>query len=194
MFEQLIRFDKQAFLKLNRDWTSALQDSLIPWLRHAEFWYPFYLFLLAFILFNFRRQSRFLLAAIAVNVTASDMISARLVKSAFQRLRPCNDPEMLGQLILRVPHCSGGYSFVSSHACNHFAIATLLFLVFRPVFGNKMAWIFLWAGMIAYAQVYVGVHFPLDVICGALLGTLIGWLCYRLFYWLAGNQVLSADN
>lgn len=104
-----------------------------------------------------------------------------LFKHNFHRLRPCSDPDLLFQVRLLTDRCSGGYSFTSNHAANHFGMATFFFITFRSVL-KKWAWIgFLWAGLIAYAQVYVGVHYPLDVLCGALLGLILGLLTGKVF-------------
>ncbi len=191
MLQTVLDWDKWAFLKINHDWVSPVLDSFIPWLRYGVIWYPFYLFLIVFVILNYRRQAVFFLAAAAVNITASDMISSRVVKAAFERLRPCNDPALIGEMILRVPYCSGGYSFTSSHACNHFALATFLYLLLAPQLGRHVAWIFLWAGLVSYAQVYVGVHYPLDILGGAVLGSFIGWASHKLYYWLSGNHPLE---
>jgi undecaprenyl-diphosphatase len=82
---------------------------------------------------------------------------------------------MLPYLTLRVTHCSGGYSFTSTHAANHFAMAMFVFLTLSPMYGKKyLWWLFVWAGCVAFAQVYVGVHYPFDVTGGALVGMSIG--------------------
>jgi undecaprenyl-diphosphatase len=88
--------------------------------------------------------------------------------------------------------CGGGYSFTSSHAANHFGVA--IFLI--GAFGLLGAWqqkaLLGWAGLIAFSQVYVGVHYPLDVFGGALLGSLLGWLTYRIFKrWIPRSMVFS---
>ena len=95
-------------------------------------------------------------------------------KHGFERLRPCNDPEFYLNVRLLLNHCGGGYSFISNHAANHFGMAAFFFITFKHLF-KKWTWIAMfWAVMIGYAQVYVGVHYPLDVFCGALLGLAFG--------------------
>ncbi|MEY2901476.1 MAG: hypothetical protein RLY89_582, partial [Bacteroidota bacterium] len=86
-----------------------------------------------------------------------------------------------GMVRLLLPNCGSGYSFTSSHATNHFAFAVFIFITMGQVLG-KWKWAFLfWAGSVAYAQVYVGVHYPIDVLVGGLLGTLIGFISANLF-------------
>jgi undecaprenyl-diphosphatase len=77
---------------------------------------------------------------------------------------------------LLLEHCSGGFSFTSSHATNHFGFAMFVFLTTKDVFGKWGRWLFVWAATISYGQVYVGVHYPVDILFGALLGICIGTL------------------
>jgi membrane-associated phospholipid phosphatase len=105
-----------------------------------------------------------------------------VIKPTIQRVRPCNQVDMQKTVVLRV-HCGGGYSFTSSHATNHFALAVFLIFAIGRHFRRIAIPLLLWAASIAYGQVYVGVHFPLDILGGALLGTMIGGfigILYRL--------------
>ncbi|MDX1685268.1 MAG: phosphatase PAP2 family protein, partial [Saprospiraceae bacterium] len=98
-----------------------------------------------------------------------------------ERVRPCNDESIKQEVILRA-RCGGGYSFTSSHATNHFGLSMVLFLLL----GNRIAWrwlIFLWAALVSYAQIYVGVHYPLDILGGAVLGVMLGYLVYATVNW-----------
>ena len=113
----------------------------------------------------------------------SDTLSSQIIKKNVQRIRPCNDPLISNMVELKVK-CGGGYSYTSSHATNHFALA--FFLIYT--LGVQFRWIkwvlIFWASSIAYGQVYVGVHYPFDVISGAIIGGIIGILVatwYRSF-------------
>ena len=110
----------------------------------------------------------------------SDYISASVFKDIFHRIRPCNNPA-LNEIAHVIVPCGGGYSFPSSHASNHFALAVFSAITLRPY----VKWIWpaaiTWAALVAYAQVYVGVHYPWDVICGALFGTAMGMLTSNVF-------------
>ncbi len=176
LLERIKDLDLQLFHLLNGKWSNEWLDAIVPWLRYQQTWYPLYLFLLVFVLYNFGKQSWWWIAGFIITVGVSDSFSSRIVKSIFQRLRPCTDPNVFPTIHLRVPHCAGGFSFVSTHASNHFAMAMFLFITLRPIVGPKMGFIFLWSTAVAYAQVYVGVHYPFDVLGGAILGTLIGWI------------------
>ncbi|MBT8218336.1 MAG: phosphatase PAP2 family protein [Bacteroidia bacterium] len=129
---------------------------------------------------NFRKQGLAMVIAVVLTAGASDYISSRVVKNNVQRIRPCNDNNVKYQMILRVP-CGSGYSFTSSHATNHFAVASILVMLLSRIWGWVRWPLYLWAASIAFAQVYVGVHYPLDVIFGALLGFGIAKFVYFLF-------------
>jgi len=109
------------------------------------------------------------------------MTSSKLVKEAFERLRPCGDPGFFQYVRLLVDRCSETYSFTSSHAANHFGMATFIFVTLRSSF-KKWVWIaYLWAFLVGYAQIYVGVHYPFDVLGGAVIGVAFGWLLGTFF-------------
>lgn len=181
MLEKLKHIDIAWLHTINRKWSNEYFDAIIPWLRYQQVWYPFYVFLIAFALYNFGKKGAWWIASFLLTIGLTDSVSSRLVKNSFQRLRPCNDPDVFPLLQLRVPHCSGGYSFTSSHAANHFGMAMFIFMTLSPVVGKKAKWIFLWPAMVSYAQVYVGVHYPFDIIGGAILGLLLGWMTGKYF-------------
>jgi membrane-associated phospholipid phosphatase len=173
MIEQLISFDKELFLMINHGMSNAFFDWIMPVLRNRFTWAPLYLFIIVFCIKNYKKEGLIMVLAVLLNFAASDLISSRLIKNNVQRLRPCNDIELQDKMVKRV-NCSGGYSFTSSHATNHFAMAVMLiFLFYRR--WKPVLWVgLIWAGVISFAQVYVGVHFPLDVTVGSFLGIAIG--------------------
>ncbi|MFT5834359.1 MAG: membrane-associated phospholipid phosphatase [Cognaticolwellia sp.] len=171
----MIDLDIELFFKINRVWTHPLLDVLLPLFRNKVFWAPLYLFLVSFFLLNFKRKGLWIVLCILVTVGITDFSSSKLFKPLVKRERPCNN-EHINASVRTLIRCGPGKSFTSSHATNHFGIA--IFLAF--LFGKKRRWIWtlaiFWAGIISYAQVYVGVHYPLDVICGGMLGAFIGIL------------------
>lgn len=172
--------DRWLFEWINIKSANALFDSAMPVLRNAFTWGPLYLFIVAFTIINFKKNGWWWLALALATAACTDIVGARIFKEGFERLRPCSDPEMAGHVRMVLGRCSGGFSFVSNHAINHFGIATFFFITFRSFF--RYAWALLvWAGVIGFAQVYVGVHYPFDVFFGMLLGILIGSLSGRLF-------------
>jgi len=172
-WQKLIQWDHDLFVKLNSKWTNPLFDTLMPFMRHSIFWIPLYLFILVLVLVNFRVKAYWWIIFFLVTVALTDMTGTKLFKYGFERIRPCNNPDMLAHLRLLV-RCPNGWGFVSNHAANHFGMATFLFLTFRHLIRNWIWLVFLWAGAIGYAQVYVGVHYPSDIAGGMALGIIYG--------------------
>ena len=171
---QLELWDQWIFVQVNSRMTNSFFDSIMPYLRNSVYWAPLYLFLLIFAPLNFKSRGWWWVVLFLCTVSLTDITSSRVFKEAFDRVRPCRDPAFLDHVRLLLNQCSGGYSFTSSHAANHFGMATFFFFTSRHLIGG-WAWIaFLWAAVISYAQVYVGVHYPFDVICGAVIGIVFG--------------------
>lgn len=151
-------------------------DQLAPWLRASEHWIPLYIGLLVFAVWRFKKSSWIWLLFGVAAVSLSDLIGNYGFKHVFERLRPCQDPELQAGLRLLVDRCGSGYSFISNHAANHMSLAIFLLVTLRKTWGN-WGWLAVaWALSIAYAQIYVGLHFPADALAGAVLGAGIGWL------------------
>jgi undecaprenyl-diphosphatase len=181
MLEKFIYLDKQWFFLINGKLQHPWLDQLMPLLRERNFWIPLYVVLLVLIVRKFKLKSLWVLGGVGLTIFLADRLSAGLIKPWIHRLRPCNDPEIT-ELVHRVVDCGSGFSFVSSHAANHFALA--IFFIHLFLKRSNSFWLhfgFLtWAASIAYAQIYVGVHFPMDVFFGAVLGTLVGLFTSRL--------------
>lgn len=172
---ELLQFDQQLFHLINGEWRLSVLDAVMPYWREKTFWIPAYAALAAFLFYRFRWYGLYLGIALGITVGVADTVSSQVIKENVERLRPCNDPAVRTDVRLLV-HCGGGYSFTSSHATNHFAVAAFLSLTLGGLYRRIRIPLFLWAASIAYGQVYVGVHYPLDVLAGALLGTLIGYV------------------
>ena len=182
IIQWLTQWDTYLFLQVNTVWTNPLLDSVFPWWREANTWIPFYLFLIVFALVNFNPQKALLWILFAVITFAiSDQLSSHLIKNWIARPRPCNDEYLMSRVRLLLNSCGTGYSFTSSHATNHFAFALYVITSLSTVIKKWKYILLIWAASIAYAQVYVGVHYPLDVLCGALLGAGIGYLTGHYF-------------
>jgi undecaprenyl-diphosphatase len=119
------------------------------------------------------------------------MVSSRIFKEGFERLRPCNDPFFFEHVRLLLKSCAGGYSFTSSHAAYHFGMATFLSITIYHSFKRWIYLTYLWAFFIAYAQIYVGVHYPLDVLGGGFLGVLAGLLTATVYNQKIGHLNLE---
>lgn len=176
MLDSLINLDEALFQWINSGIANSFFDTSMVLLRNKLFWIPLYLFLLIFISYNFQSSKWKIYLSIGIMILVSDTLSSKVIKPAVQRARPCQIEYL--QPEIRIP-CGSGYSFTSSHATNHFALAGYFFLLFG--FTKWRYAFFIWAGLVSFAQIYVGQHFPLDILGGMMLGLIIGWLIFRLY-------------
>ena len=179
MFETLKQIDTTWFLAINNGLQNSFMDVVCPYLREPKFWIPVYVLVAWLSYKKFGTKALWVMLAAGVLVLISDQFSANLIKKSVMRLRPCNEPTLKDQVHLLV-HCGQGYSFMSAHATNHFAIAVYFSLLFRAYWRWLLPVALLWAASIAFSQVYVGVHYPLDVLCGALTGSVFGYIASKL--------------
>jgi len=177
----LKNLDYSLFARMNGRWHSPFFDLFFPFIREPFVWLPLYVFLAVFTSINFRWRGFAWTVFLAATVGISNYLSSNVIKNTFERLRPCHEPAVAGTLRFLVSYCPESSSFTSSHACNHFAMAMFIFTTFNRAVSAKWALIFIWAFLISYAQVYVGVHFPFDVVCGALVGIGIGYALSVIF-------------
>ncbi len=179
-FELADNIDKIIFLIIHNDSDHKVLDSIIPIFRNANTWIPLYIFILYFsIKVGNVKAWQFILFTI-LTFAASDIISAAVLKPMFARLRPCHDPE-LRSLIRNIIPCGGLYSLPSSHAANHFALACFWYRAIFIMTGKKWKWLWIWASVIGYSQIYVGKHYPSDILAGAILGCLIAMATADIF-------------
>jgi undecaprenyl-diphosphatase len=185
MLESLNNFDHNLFLSIHH-WRNSLLDEAMPLITGRWLWIPLYALLLFLLWKRFGKQTIMILGMIIVLTIACDQ-SANLLKNNVCRLRPCHDPSISAQVITPVG-CGGNFGFVSSHASNTFGLATFLWLIagikkgVRPV-RKRWPWslLFLWSLLICWSRIYVGVHFPFDLICGCLVGALWGIILFILY-------------
>jgi undecaprenyl-diphosphatase len=180
----LENWDRILFVLVQHDSDSAVLDTIMQIIREPLTWVPLYGFM-AYYAFRVGKRSQFgafiLLSVVTFAIT--DSLTAQILKPLFERPRPCHDPQLQNYLRGLVD-CGGLYSMPSNHAANHFGLATFWYFSIRAINGRKWSWLWLWAVLICYAQVYVGKHYPGDVLIGAIVGTLTGWSMSRLFlFW-----------
>jgi membrane-associated phospholipid phosphatase len=184
-------FDTWLLTHINQDWSNSFLDTVLPYMRETLFWIPLYLFLLLFVTMNFGVKGLWWVMAVALTAALSDIISSQVIKQIIWRVRPCQDEQVSLQIRFFINYCPGSSSFTSSHATSHFAQGMFFFITLRHVIG-KWAWLFLgWAFIIAYTQIYVGVHYPFDVFCGSLLGCGIGFAMSKMFHSRIGMLAVS---
>ena len=183
------QMDYTLFAKMNGRWHNSFFDVFFPLIREPTVWVPLYFFLIVFVTLNFKSRGWIWVLFAILNTAISDTVSSRLIKENFLRLRPCHDPTLIGHIRFLVSYCPESSSFTSSHAVNHFAAAMFIFTTFKKAVSPKWAFVFIWAAIIAYAQVYVGVHFPIDIFCGAIVGLILGYIVAKIF-----NSTLGLQN
>ncbi len=176
MLETLLSADQTAFITIH-SFRNEFLDVVMPVVTNRWIWIPFYLLLAFWVFRTFNRRGAGILLAAGVMILVSDQ-GANLFKNGIKRPRPCHNVELIKQTTIITPQgCGGPYGFFSGHAANSFALAMFIFLLARRAGGERQnLWLlmFVWATVVAWSRVYMGVHYPGDVICGALFGTGIG--------------------
>jgi len=174
--ENILQKDRDLLVFLNNlgneNW-----DSFWLIVTNQFSWLPLYV-LLAVVIFKVYgwKKGLTLLILVALLITFSDQF-VNFIKNFFERLRPNNDPAI--NQIIRIVKKSGDYSFLSGHATTSMAVSIFTYLTLKK-HAKYVFLIFLWPLLFGYSRIYVGVHFPIDVLSGFLLGAIIGWLFYKL--------------
>lgn len=169
--EEIIQEDKKVFLYLNNLGDSSF-DQFWMLISSTWIWVPLYIIFLYFLYKNHKLRSLvFILIFLAIGATVSDQL-ATVFKYGVARLRPCHDPTL--EYHMRIVKCGGQFGFYSAHASNTFFLASFLSILLK----NKLKWfpytIFVWAIVVSYSRIYLGVHFPIDILVGAFVGSLLG--------------------
>lgn len=172
------QLDYSLFQFINQDLSNSFFDLMMPIIRNKMTWLPLYLFMFFYLIYTYKTKALIIVLFAILSIGFSDGISSHLLKPFFERIRPCQ-LHFLAENIIRRIDCSGGFSLPSSHAANHFALASFIGLVLLHKSKLFLYIGLLWAALISFAQVYVGVHFPIDVFVGMLLGLFIGILLFH---------------
>ncbi|NER12218.1 phosphatase PAP2 family protein [Leptobacterium flavescens] len=179
MLEELIRYDKELFLFLNNLGTENWDGF---WMFMTNKWasIPLYFVLLLICLKKTGwKATLIIVVAVALMITATDQL-ANAFKYGVARLRPCHDDTIFDKMRLVKSYCGGKYGYFSAHAANSFTVVTFFSLVLRPYIKWFPILLLVWGLIVSYSRIYIGVHFPLDIITGISFGLLIGWLFYVL--------------
>lgn len=190
--DKLIEVDRFLLLKLNGS-ESVWLDGVMWHLSDTRTWSLVLIVLLTILVLrkDWKRMLLFVLG-IALTIVLADQVSSSFIKPLVGRLRPTHDLE-IGSLVDTVRGYRGGrFGFVSSHAANTMGVATFLSLYARRRWLTLT--MFFWAGVVSFSRIYLGVHYPGDVFCGALLGALMGWIAYRLYFFLSCRYAMHPEE
>lgn len=177
---QSIKFaEYEWFLWLN-SFHSNFFDVLMFWITYRFTWIPLYIYVIYFIFVKINGKTWQNLAFILLSVGLADRITSGFMKPYFARLRPCHDP-IISNLVHVVGGCGGQYGFVSSHAANSFALAISFLLILnkndlKTNFLSNL--LFAWAIIVSYSRIYVGVHYPTDIIVGSFIGAILPFIIF----------------
>jgi undecaprenyl-diphosphatase len=187
MIDWIQHIDAEIVLWVQTHFRSSVNDAIIPWFRQAWFWLPVYVFLLYFMLSKFGKQGGIWCVFFLLIFAMGDSFSAQVLKPLFHRVRPCNNDALMPYLLNMPVRCGVGYSFPSTHATNHSAFAAFIISTLHRHFPKQVWLALIWAFLVCFAQLYVAVHYPSDLLGGMVLGTLIGvgmgWAFMKRFGW-----------
>ena len=182
--EEILELDRKLFLELNSNFHTPWLDQFMMFLTTTLAWLPLYLLILFFLIRAFKKDTWMVLLAIGLTVAIADQVISSFMKPFFERLRPSHEPGMRDIVAIVDGYRGGKYGFASSHAANTFGIATLIWLMLR---GHRpwMGLLFLWPALVGYTRIYLGVHYPGDILAGFVVGffsALISWYLWRLLH------------
>lgn len=191
--EALSTIDSDLFLFLNglhADW----MDGVMVLITQMWVWLPLYLLLIYWTVKQYGKRCWWIFLALALVVLCSDQLSAHVCKPLFQRLRPCYNTDLQGLIHLPKGMAGGQYGFVSSHAANTFAIAAFLTAALRKKYKWMGIALYLWAFISSYSRIYIGYHYPGDILCGAVLGILVGLTLWKVFQLLVVKKIWKSEQ
>ncbi|CAD7816309.1 Putative undecaprenyl-diphosphatase YbjG [Chryseobacterium aquaeductus] len=178
--EYLNQVDTELFLAINGK-HNAFFDTIMFWASDKLFWFPFYAILLIFLIKLYKKFTIYILLAITATITLCDQTASGLLKNLVKRFRPSHEPALAPFIHLSKAGAGGNYGFVSSHSANAFGLVTFLFFLLPAKYNWLKIILFFWALLVSYSRIYNGVHYPFDILGGAIVGILSGSLIWIIF-------------
>jgi len=180
MIDQLINYDKELFLFLNGLGTPTW-DGFWMFITNKYYAIPLYAFLLILILKTHKKKEIFFtLVLVALLITITDQTANLFKKTLFLRLRPCHTADLIEHMRLVKSYCGGQFGYFSGHASNAMALATFIGLVLQKHYKYLIFILLFWAAFVGYSRIYIGVHFPGDVLTGMIVGGIYGGIIFKL--------------
>jgi undecaprenyl-diphosphatase len=184
--QKILETDTQWFLYLN-SFHNDFWDTIMLMVTRKETWIPFYLIIIFYFVKSYRSKSILILLFLALTVLLCDQISV-IIKESVQRLRPVYNPA-IEHIVHNVLRKGGEFGFVSSHAANSFGIFIFTSLIFKN--RNYSLLLLFWAILFSYSRIYSGVHYPTDIICGAVLGLLFGYAMFKTMMFIENHYFIA---
>lgn len=178
--DEILELDRQLFLELNGSFHTPWLDQVMMFLTSTTAWLPLYLVLVYMIVRTFKKDSWMVLLAVGLTILLADQVTSAFMKPFFERLRPTHTPGLRDVVHIVDEYRGGKYGFASSHAANTFGVATLMWLVLKQ-YRPWIALLFIWSLGVGYTRIYLGVHYPGDIIAGCLVGFLAALLAFFLW-------------
>lgn len=177
MLDSIQSIDEQLFIYLNQLGTKSF-DPFWLFITHQLNWIPYYL-ILAILLYKtyIKKELLLIIFIFALTIIFSDQTS-NLFKYFFQRLRPCNREDLIDTI--RILKCSPTYSFFSAHASTSSAVSLLLYFLLKPYYKN-LIWLLIFPILFGYSRIYIGMHFPIDILFGYCIGIILSFFMFKLY-------------
>jgi undecaprenyl-diphosphatase len=197
LLQQLMELDRRLLVWLNGFHTDWL-DPVMYYTSQTLFWLPLYLYLVWLMVKDFRKECWVPLIGIGITILITDQVTASIMKPYFARLRPSQEPALQGIVHLVRDYngeiyTGGLYGFASSHSSNTFGTATFFTLLFRTK-RPWIKWLFLWAAAMTYTRIYLGAHYPGDILVGGLIGVTGGYIGFKIFQWIKSKIDRGSAN